>query len=283
MRPDDPPQRTDHAGVRVWTYQAAGNVYRVLGAMPGGSAVAWAGRLCAPLVGEDGAVHPRADGLAIEVPARTQATGEVTAGVRIVNPDGSAAETSGNGVRIFARWLHDQGRVGASSFAVDTGARRIRCTVTPERETVTAEMGYVRVFSADVLSTVRVGQRAFAYVRVDAGNPHAVVPVATEPDEAMARRWGPAIERHPTFPHRTNVQFARVERADTVRAVVWERGAGWTLASGSSACAVVAAFRHLGHVGDAADVIMPGGTLRVTLDGDRATLEGAVVPVTRSA
>lgn len=289
MRPGGPPRRTVPAGVRVWTYRAAGNVYRVLSAMPDGPTVAWAGELCAPLGSGHGggATHPRADGLAIEVPAPPAAAGEVAAevaaGVRIVNPDGSAAETSGNGVRIFARWLHDQGRVGASSFVIDTGARRVRCTVTPDRETVTAEMGSVRVLSRDVLSTVRVGERAFAYVRVDAGNPHAVVPVATEPDETMARRWGPAIERHPSFPHRTNVQFARAERTDTVRAVVWERGAGWTLASGSSACAVAAAFRHLGQVGDAVEVIMPGGTLRVTMDGDRATLDGVVARVTGSA
>lgn len=283
MRPDDAPHRTVHAGARVWTYQAAGNVYRVLGAMPGGPAVAWAGELCAPLDAGDGAMHLRADGLAIEVPAHPGSAAGVVAGVRIVNPDGSPAETSGNGVRIFARWLHDQGRVGASPLVLDTGARRVRCTVTPERGTVTAQMGSVRVLSRDALTTVRVGERAFACVRVDAGNPHAVVPVLAEPDEAMARRWGPAIERHPFFPQRTNVQFARSDRAGAVRAVVWERGAGWTLASGSSACAVAAAFRHLGRVGDAVDVIMPGGTLRVTLDGDRATLGGAVARVTSSA
>ena len=279
MSPGDGPDRTGHGGARVWTYRAAGNVYRVLDALPDGPTTAWAGELCAPLdLGER--VHARADGLAIEVPVPSGADGDVVAGVRIVNPDGSMAETSGNGVRIFARWLHDQGRVGRGSFVVDTGARRVRCTVGPDGATVTAEMGSVRVLSRAALATVRVGERAFAYVRVDAGNPHAVVPVATEPSEAMARRWGPAIERHPSFPHRTNVQFARAERADAVRAVVWERGAGWTLSSGSSACAVAAAFRHLARVGDTVEVIMPGGTLRVALDGDRATLRGAVDRVT---
>lgn len=290
MRPNDPPPGAWHAGVRAWTYQAAGNVYRVLDAMPGGQAAAWAAEACAPFETE-GTRHPRADGLAIEVSAPPGSTAEgaaevaaeVAAGVRIVNPDGSLAETSGNGVRIFARWLHDQGRVGRSSFVVDTGARRVRCTVTPERGTVTAEMGSVRALSANGVDRLHVGERAFAYVRVDAGNPHAVVPMTTEPSEATARRWGPAIERHPAFPHRTNVQFARAERPDTVHAVVWERGAGWTLASGSSACAVVAAFRQLGRVGDAVDVIMPGGTLRVALDGDRATLDGAVARITSSA
>ena len=279
MSPDEPPRGGGHEGARIWTYRAAGNVYRVLDAVPAGPPSAWARRLCAPLdVG--GTVHPRADGLAIEVTAASGASALDVASVRIVNPDGSVAETSGNGVRIFARWLHDQGRVGREAFVVDTGTRRVRCTVVPERGTVTAEMGPVRVLSREALSTVHVGKRAFAYVRVDAGNPHAVVPVATEPSEAMARRWGPAIERHPSFPDRTNVQFARAVRPDAVRAVVWERGAGWTLASGSSACAVAAAFRRLGQVGDAVEVIMPGGTLGVVLDGDRATLRGAVDRVT---
>lgn len=119
------------------------------------------------------------------------------------------------------------------------------------------------------------------YLAVNVGDPHAVVPIRdVDPDEAEARRLGPAIETHAAFPARTNVQLARVVARDEVRAQVWERGAGWTPASGSSACAVAAAFRRLERVDARVRVVMPGGTHTVTLEPDgAATLEGAVAPV----
>ena len=99
------------------------------------------------------------------------------------------------------------------------------------------------------------------------GNPHAVI-FADALDEATVRTFGPLIERHAMFPQRTNVQFVRVVDAATVEAMIWERGAGWTLSSGSSACAVVAAAARTGRTGRTVKVVMPGGDLQVSIGAD---------------
>ena len=99
------------------------------------------------------------------------------------------------------------------------------------------------------------------------GNPHCVVFVE-DPARVDLPRLGPALERHPLFPRRTNVQFARVEAPDRVRIRIWERGAGETLASGSSACAVAAACARLGYTRGAVTVCMDGGALGVEVGDD---------------
>jgi diaminopimelate epimerase len=99
------------------------------------------------------------------------------------------------------------------------------------------------------------------------GNPHAVI-FADAIDETTVRTFGPLIERHALFPQRTNVQFVRVANDQTVEAMIWERGAGWTLSSGSSACAVVAACVRTGRTGRTVQVVMPGGDLQVTVAPD---------------
>jgi diaminopimelate epimerase len=97
--------------------------------------------------------------------------------------------------------------------------------------------------------------------------------------EALARRLGPVIERSPLFPARTNVQFLQVLSRSEILIEIWERGAGYTLASGSSSCAAAAAARRLGLVDDAVTVHMPGGVLQVTFAGGSAHLEGPVEKV----
>ena len=110
-------------------------------------------------------------------------------------------------------------------------------------------------------------------VPVAVGNPHAVVL-----REALSRddllRFGPAIESHPRFRNRTNVQLARPEPRDVVSVLVWERGAGETAASGSSAVAVAAAAVARGWSDSPVRIAMPGGELVVTIKGGDATLEG---------
>lgn len=261
--------------MRFWKYQATGNAYTVVevGARGADGRAALARRACDPRLGVGG------DGVLLPVPAPAGAD----AAVRILNPDGSLAEISGNGLRIFARWLHDRGVVGGEAFRVDTGARAATCRVAGDGASATVSMGRVQVHdgSDGAFRELRVRGGTVRYLAVDVGNPHAVVPTGdADPSEAEARRLGPAIETHPDFPARTNVQFARVVARDEVRAQVWERGAGWTPASGSSACAVAAAFRQLGRVDARVRVVMPGGTLTVTLEGDgTATLEGPVAAV----
>jgi len=111
------------------------------------------------------------------------------------------------------------------------------------------------------------------------GNPHCVL-FPGEVSPAATRRLGPEIERHPTFPQRVNVQLVKVLGRRSIRIEIWERGAGYTLASGSSSCAAAAACRRLGLVGDRVSVLMPGGSLDVAFSaGGRILLTGPVQPI----
>ena len=103
------------------------------------------------------------------------------------------------------------------------------------------------------------------------GNPHCVL-LRNKLDVTELRRLGPRVEAHPAFPQRTNVQFARAADRDRVELLIWERGAGETQASGSSACAVVAACSRLGLVDARLEITasMPGGDLRIRADASGA-------------
>jgi diaminopimelate epimerase len=184
-------------------------------------------------------------------------------GVRILNPDGSEAEKSGNGLRIFARWLHDTGRIGSARFTVHTLSGD--AAVEVHGRLVTVDMGIPR-FRDDVSSLEVDGDR-LRVVALSMGNPHCVI-LRDELDVTDLRRIGPLVERHPAFPNRTNVQLARAADRRRVELLIWERGAGETRASGSSACAVVAACSRLGLVDGQADITasMPGGELRIRVD-----------------
>ena len=193
-----------------------------------------------------------ADGILEVSPA-----GEVT----IWNPDGSRAEMSGNGTRIAAAWLAV--RTGAAEVTVVTAGRRVHVRALGAA-LWEQEVGEVQVGAADEVEGVR-------FVPVDVGNPHAVV----AGDPADLPRIGPLLETHPRFPERTNVQVAQVEAPGRIRARVWERGAGETASSGSSAVAVAAA---LGGEGETV-VEFPGGELRVRIEGGCAWLTGPAVRI----
>jgi diaminopimelate epimerase len=198
-------------------------------------------------------------------------------GLRIFNPDGSEAEKSGNGLRIFARWLHDTRRVSSARFTIHTLGGD--AAVEVDGKQVTVDMGRPTV--RDHLSKIRVDGEWLKVVALSIGNPHCVA-VVDELDVMELRRLGPLIERNPAFPNRTNVQFARVKDPTTVQLLIWERGAGETQASGSSACAVVAACHHLGLIDAQVEVTakMPGGELFVRIDaGGRIWQRGPVEEV----
>jgi diaminopimelate epimerase len=175
--------------------------------------------------------------------------------IAIWNPDGSRAEMSGNGTRIAARWH------GGDAVTVRVGPREVRARLL-EDGLVEQDLGEVVVGEPEEIDGVR-------FTPVDVGNPHAVV----EADPAELPRIGPLLELHERFPNRTNVQVARRAGAGELEARVWERGAGETASSGSSAVAVAAAFGR-----DAVTVRFPGGPLRVRFEGRRALLTG---PATR--
>jgi diaminopimelate epimerase len=173
----------------------------------------------------------------------------------IWNPDGSTAELSGNGTRIAARWLSE--RTGASRVRVRVGAREVLTRMLDDGR-VETDMGEVQVAPAERIAGLDV-------VAVSVGNPHAVV----QGDPGDLPLIGPLLERHPRFPGRTNVQVARVEAPGEITARVWERGAGETASSGTSAVAVAAALGE-----NPATVTFPGGALEVRFEGPRAFLTG---------
>ncbi len=185
----------------------------------------------------------------------------------IWNPDGSVAEFSGNGSRIAAMWLSR--RSGEPSVTVHVGGRDYQAG---RRSDTSLEMEVGAVQVAETV-TLDVGEERVELTPVSVGNPHAVV--RREPLRDDLLRLGPLIESHERFPHRTNVQFVRVDGLNAVTAAVWERGAGETSASGSSAVAVAAAAIVDGWCESPVTVRMPGGELEVSLDAEnRATLTG---------
>ena len=215
------------------------------------------------------------DGILAHVP-----TNLADFGLRIFNPDGSEAEKSGNGLRIFARYLHDHRIAGGTAFTVDTPGGLVRVTLYlrgEDVERITVDMGKSTFRSEripasgaprDVVDeTIEVEGTPLVITAVSVGNPHCVVFV---PDLARVelRRMGPLLEHHPLFPKRTNVQFAEVKSRDRVAIVIWERGAGETMASGSSACAVAAAAVRRSVADRDLTIEMPGGALQISVAPD---------------
>ena len=182
----------------------------------------------------------------------------VRAEVVIWNPDGSTAELSGNGTRIAARWLAR--RAGADEVAIRVGSRQVLARMRGGLE-VETEIGSVDVLPSEALDLD--GMRV-EFTPVSVGNPHAVI--RREPDRAELLRLGPLVERHPRFPERTNVQFVRVDSRAEATVGVWERGAGETLSSGTSACAVAAAAVANGWCESPVTIHLAGGDLVVALD-----------------
>jgi diaminopimelate epimerase len=215
-------------------------------------------------------------------------------GLRIFNPDGSEAEKSGNGLRIFAKFLRDHGHATRDAFTVDTpgGIVECRCRLENGRVTfVTVEMGRATFRPSEIPMTyggpeavgvsLSLGPAgAVTATAVSVGNPHCVVFVDRLDDEET-RRLGPLIENHPSFPNRTNVQFARVLGRDAIEIRIWERGAGYTLASGSSSCGAASAAVKNDHCDHGRIAVrMPGGELAVHVRPDFSlTLEGPVEEV----
>jgi diaminopimelate epimerase len=197
--------------------------------------------------------------------------------LRIFNPDGSEAEKSGNGLRIFARYLWDRKLVGAEEFAVETAGGIVRCTVLDAGRLVRVEMGRVSFWSdavpvagprREVLrEPIQAGDRTFTFCAAGIGNPHCVVPLP-EISSELARRYGPLLETHPNFPRRTNVQFLKVLDRANLQIEIWERGAGYTLASGSSSSAAAAVAHKLGLCDRSLTVHMPGGQLGIEIGED---------------
>lgn len=209
-------------------------------------------------------------------------------GLRIFNPDGSEAEKSGNGLRIFSRFLWDQKLVRDARFTVETPGGHVRSEIRDGGGLITVAMGSVSFDSAripvnvtgparEVLNEkVTVLDREFTYCAATIGNPHCVIPLPAITAE-LAHRYGPHLETHPLFPRKTNVQFLQVLDRKNIRIEIWERGAGYTLASGSSSSASAAVAHRLGLVDRNVTVHMPGGTIGIEIgDGFSIMMTGTV-------
>jgi diaminopimelate epimerase len=189
------------------------------------------------------------------------ADGEVE--IAIWNPDGSTAELSGNGTRIAARW--QALRTGRSDVTVRVGPRIVTARMLSGLD-VETDIGAVSVGAPETLD---VGEPV-ELTPVSVGNPHAVI----RSDPSAIRRLGPLVEGHERFPERTNVQLVRVDGPHDLTVTVWERGAGETLSSGTSSVAAAATAVARGWCESPVTVHLPGGDLRVELDGPRARLTG---------
>jgi diaminopimelate epimerase len=205
-------------------------------------------------IGSDGVVEVRsAEGARAEI--------------AIWNPDGSVAEFSGNGSRIAAAWLAR--RSGATELVLAVGERAYATHVRPDG-LIAMEVGDVEVGETETVELV--GERV-ELTAVSVGNPHAVV--RAEPDRELLLRLGPQLETDGRFPERTNVQLVRVDGPHEVTVAVWERGAGETTASGSSAVAAASAAIANGWCESPVTVHLPGGDLVVELDENvQLTLTG---------
>ena len=228
-------------------------------------------------------------------------------GLRIWNPDGSEAETSGNGLRIFACYLRATGRTQKQSFSVETpgGKVQVETQIDPcgVVSAATVQMGRATFSPAALPCTldieelveqpIKVTGETLTFTGVSVGNPHCVVfhPRSQrwqpEPDDLLWRRVdllriGPALETHPIFPNRTNVQLAETTGLDSIHIHIWERGAGETQSSGSSACAAASAAVRQGMVTPPVTVESPGGAMLVDIDEEfNLKLTGPVAEVAR--
>ena len=233
-----------------------------------------------------------ADGLLVGplFPRSGAGDGAEAPGVTIYNPDGSSSEKSGNGLRIFARFLWERGYARGPSIAIATAGGRVLAELVGEgAHRIAVQMGRVTFASRDIPMTgpdrevlgesLELEGRTITIHAAAIGNPHCVV-LVDKPSEELTRELGPRIENHPSFPHRTNVQFMEVVDEHRVAIEIWERGVGRTLASGTSSCAAAAVACRLGRCRSPVTVAMAGGELEVTFDENfGARLEGDVAAV----
>lgn len=233
------------------------------------------------------------DGILALVPSK-----KADFGLRIYNPDGSEAEKSGNGLRIFARYLHATGKTKKTRFTVETKGGLVSITLHRDRHgdagAATVEMGRATFAPAAlpcalsvpelIRQPIEAADRKLVFTGVSVGNPHCVL--FKTAGEAWTREellaLGPALEHHAWFPKRTNVQLAVPTGPKEIFILIWERGAGETQASGSSSCAAASAAVRLGLVQSPVTVHMPGGTLHIEVAADFSlTMKGPVAEVAR--
>jgi len=216
------------------------------------------------------------DGVIMKVPSD-----KADFGFRVYNPDGSEAEKSGNGLRILCKYLYDYGFAKNKEYSVETLTDVVYAKVVEEKDgkafMITVDMGKAIFSSRDIpvdsdkpefiSEKIVVGEKEIEVNCVSVGNPHCVV-IKDELSEEEIRTLGPLIENHKLFPNRINVQFAKVLSRNEAQILIWERGAGYTLASGSSSCAAASALVKRGLIDGDMTMNMQGGILKIQIDGN---------------
>jgi diaminopimelate epimerase len=201
--------------------------------------------------------------------------------LRIFNPDASEAEKSGNGLRIFAKFLYDYAYTRNKEFKIETLGGIVKAIVAEEKNgkatMITLEMGRAIFQSQEIPVLCNepecidfplvIDGREFKINCVSVGNPHCVIIQENLSTEEVLI-YGPKIENHPMFPNRINVQFVKPISRNEVEILIWERGAGYTLASGSSSSAVASIMRKKNYTDNHVVVKMPGGSLKLHVDNN---------------
>jgi diaminopimelate epimerase len=206
-----------------------------------------------------------ADGILVRQPSD-----EADHRMLLFNADGSPAEISGNGLRCFVLFLKEQGYEVETDISIETGGGVQHARFLGE-ELVESTMPRPRFLPSGQpeLLDLRAKGVHFTVLPVNVGNPHGVI-FGPERDIAFAETYGPTLERHPAFSEGANIEFVNVISPTACKLVVWERGAGITLACGSGSTATACAGVALGHFafGKPIAVSQPGGTLRITVSED---------------
>lgn len=195
--------------------------------------------------------------------------------LRILNPDGSEAEKSGNGIRIFSKYLLDAGYITSRIFQLITLGGEVTIEITDSSiPLITVNMGAV-TFQSDLIpvagpsrevieNDLLIDSVPLKMTCLSIGNPHCIISMPNISKE-IASALGPRIETLQMFPNRINVQFLKVLDRQNIQIEIWERGAGYTLASGSSSCAAASAAYRLGLTNETMKVHMPGGKIDISI------------------
>lgn len=217
------------------------------------------------------------DGILLKVPSS-----KADFGFRVFNPDGSEAEKSGNGLRIFCKFLYDYGYTTERQFSVETKGGIVKANIEKtdarnKANLVTVDMGIPTfktkeipaIFPSEEIIAEKMGFGGNEYEIncVSMGNPHCTI-LKDSLDIAEIKKIGGIIENHSMFPNRINVQFAKIINRKEVEILIWERGAGFTLASGSSSCAVSSVLYKRGLIDNKVTIKMLGGEITIAIQDD---------------
>lgn len=216
------------------------------------------------------------DGILLKVNSRN-----ADIGLKIFNPDGSEAAKSGNGLRIFCKYLYDYEIINKVKFTVETKGGIVKANIKEVKNgkanVITVDMGKA-IFKSTLIPTkfkkdevqdevILIEDKEYKINCVSVGNPHCVI-LKERLDINEIKKYGPKIENYHKFPNRINVQFAKVINKRKVEILIWERGAGFTLASGSSSCAVASIMKKKGLIENEVTIKMIGGQLKIEIDDE---------------